>query len=105
MIIPRYRVLFHLDEGGTLRLKLTLSNIHSLLNDLDDRELLVECVVNGVGVKLFQRSAETERETIEILTERGIQFVLCENSLVLFELSKKDMSSAVGFVSSGGVNW
>lgn len=99
--MPRYRVLFHLDEGSTFRLKLTLSNIRSLLNDLGDKDLLVECVVNGAGVKLFQRSIETEREAIEILTKRGIQFMLCENSLALFELSKKDMLSAIGFVPSG----
>ncbi|MFX1566638.1 MAG: DsrE family protein [Promethearchaeota archaeon] len=99
--MARYHVLFHLDEGSNFRLKLTLTNIRSLLNDLDDEELQIECVVNGAGVKLFQRSAEAEQEAIETLADRGIQFVLCENSLTLFELSKDDMMSAVGFVSSG----
>jgi intracellular sulfur oxidation DsrE/DsrF family protein len=100
-MMVRYRVLFHLDEGSNFRLKLTLSNIQNLLNDLGDEQLQIECVVNGAGVKLFQHFIGSSHAAIETLTDRGIQFVVCEHSLALFELSKDDMLSAVGFVSSG----
>ncbi|MFW9831764.1 MAG: hypothetical protein ACFFD8_08315, partial [Candidatus Thorarchaeota archaeon] len=51
----QYCVLFHLDEGSTFRLNLVLSNIRNLLADLGKENVSITLVVNGPGVKMFQK--------------------------------------------------
>lgn len=99
--LVRYRVLFHLDEGSTFRLKLTLDNIRNLYTDLGETNVRVECVVNGAGVKLFQTHSSAEVEVIQTLITRGVRFVICTNSLAGNDISQNALINGVMFVPSG----
>ncbi len=97
----KYQVLFHLDEGNTFRLKLTLENIRNLIRDLGAENVEVECVINGAGVKLFHVSTAMEEELIDILTAKSVRFAICENSLVANRVQKQDLLDGLVFVPSG----
>jgi intracellular sulfur oxidation DsrE/DsrF family protein len=99
--LPQYRVLFHLDEGSAFRLKLALSNIQNLFTILGEKEVEIECIVNGAGVKLFQLPKDANHEGIEALVKRGVRFLICQNSLNVYHLTKDAMLDVVGFVPSG----
>ncbi len=101
ILMTKYRVLFHLDEGSNFRLKLALSNIENLLTDLGEGEVSVELVVNGAGVKLFVTETCPVPNRIKKLVNCGVVFAICENSLAANNLGRDFLLDTVEFVTSG----
>lgn len=99
--LPRHHVLFHLDEGSAFRLKLVLSNIQNLLTALVEKEVEIECIVNGAGVKLFQLPKDSKHEENEKLVKRSVRFLICQHSLNVYDLTKEAILDVVEFVPSG----
>ncbi len=101
ILMTKYRVLFHLDEGSNFRLKLALSNIENVLADLGEGVVSVELVVNGAGVKLFVTETCPVPNRIRRLVERGVVFAICENSLAAQNLGRDFLLDTVEYVTSG----
>ena len=51
--MKKYRVVFHLDEGGKGRVDMTLNNIDNLITELGEENVDVELVSNSEGVTAF----------------------------------------------------
>lgn len=52
-------------------------------------------------MKLFQLPKNMNHEEIEALVKSGVRFLICQNSLNVYNLTKEAMLDVVGFVASG----
>ncbi len=96
-----YKAIFHLDEPSKGRAEQALANISNLLDDLGDRNVEVELLANGGGVRALLKGADLEPGQIEALMQRGVHFVACRNSLNHLNLSPGDLLDSVQVVPAG----
>lgn len=95
-----HRVLFHLEEGSTFRGKLVMDNIANLVDDLGEKNVQIELVVNSAGIKLFQRETSPVSSEVESLLQRGVQVAMCRNSLRYYKFNERLFLDNVIFVDS-----
>jgi len=92
---PSPRVVVHLDERE--KAALVLRNTKNLLEDLAGVE--VEVVAHADGVEPL-RTGSPQAALMAQLADRGVRFVVCENTLRSRNLSEKDFPGYVGTVPS-----
>lgn len=96
-----YKVIFHLDDefkvGDVYR------NIMNLLKDMEDegQEVEVELLANSSGVKPFLKDREENREAIDLMLEHGVKIAVCNNTLRVLYVTKKDFVEECIVVKSG----
>ena len=100
MIVTRYQAIFHLNEDDDIKVKMTLSNIQNLIEDLGRTNVEVILVANGNGVRAFARGSAIVQKVEELRT-LGTTFKICENSLTSRGMAKEDLLEKVEIVSSG----
>jgi intracellular sulfur oxidation DsrE/DsrF family protein len=81
-----YKVVIQLSGNDILVQKATISQLNNILNALPS--VSIELVMNGPGIDLILQDAPLTN-TLEQLHEKGIQFLVCKNSL-----NQKNLSSA-----------
>lgn len=89
------KALFHLDEDVMWRL--ALSNVSNLVNCTQE-EISMEVVANGDAVAGYVDGCLQE---IRKLSERGVNFVACANSLRAHGISAGELPEFVNVVGSG----
>ena len=99
--MAKYKAIFHLDEPSKGRADQVLMNINNLLNDLGDRNVEVELLANGGGVRALTKGPEGQVDQMELLSKRGVRFVACQNSLEHLNLSREDLLNMVEVVTAG----
>lgn len=74
----KYHAVFQLSTSDTLVHKSFIKQLNNLINAMDRVE--IEVVTHGPGVEfLFKNSAH--RNNIEKLRQRGVTFLVCQNTL------------------------
>ena len=73
-----YKVVIQLSSNDILVQKATISQLNNILNALPS--ITIEVVMNGSGMDLVLQDAPLTN-TLEQLHEKGIQFLVCKNSL------------------------
>ena len=73
-----YKVVIQLSSNELLVQKATISQLNNILNALTS--VSIELVMNGPGIDLILKDASLAN-TLEQLNEKGIQFMVCKNSL------------------------
>lgn len=73
-----YKVVIQLSANELLVQKATVSQLNNILNAL--QSVSVELVMHGPGIDLILKDA-TLKNTLEQLNEKGIQFLVCKNTL------------------------
>ena len=73
-----YNVVFQLSSNELLVQKATISQLNNILNALP--AVLAEVVMNGPGIDLILNDGPLTN-TVEQLHEKGIEFLVCKNSL------------------------
>lgn len=73
-----YKVAIQLSSNDILVQKATISQLNNILNALPS--VTIEVVMNGPGIDLILEDAPLSN-TLEQLNEKGIQFLVCKNSL------------------------
>lgn len=73
-----YKVVIQLSSNDILVQKATISQLNTILNALP--KVAIELVMNGPGIDLIIIDAPLTK-TLELLNEKGIQFLVCKNSL------------------------
>ena len=73
-----YKVVIQLSSNDILVQKATISQLNNILNALP--LVAIEVVMNGPGIDLILQDAPLTN-TLEQLYEKGIQFLVCKNSL------------------------
>lgn len=96
--MSKYRVLFHLHEGE--KGNIAFSNIINLINDLGEENLDIELLMNGTGVKVMQEDEGYIRK-IEYLSNKGVTFSVCSNSLKGLKIDEDGLIEGFEKVPSG----
>jgi intracellular sulfur oxidation DsrE/DsrF family protein len=73
-----YKVVIQLSSNELLVQKATISQLNNILNAFPS--VSIELVMNGPGIDLILKDAFLIN-TLEQLSEKGIQFMVCKNSL------------------------
>lgn len=92
------RVVFHLDEDDDERVLLLFANVRNLMADIQNVE--IEVVAYSKGVSALMRDSEYS-DTISELTDDGVRFAACSNTLKALGITSGDLVDGVDAVSSG----
>lgn len=93
------KVVFHIDWDDEKVLNLLLTNVENLLKAISE-DAKVCVVANGSAVNLFKKDSEFNPR-VEALVEKGVRFLMCNNSLNKFGLSLDDLISGCEVVKAG----
>lgn len=96
----RYQAIFHLNEDVEEKVGTALSNIENLIDDLGRINVEVILVVNGEGVRAFQRGSAISQR-VEKLRRLGATFKICSNSLASRGMAKEDLIDQLELIRSG----
>lgn len=67
---------------------------------MEGEQVIIEVLINGRAVGIFQKNNKILAD-IRILSEKGVEFTVCSNSMQHFGLEKADIPAFVGIVASG----
>jgi len=96
------KVVFHIDWENEEALIMALNNMENLLKEVSAKEATIYLVANGVAVKLFQRERATEYASrIQNLSETGIHFFVCNNSLNNLGMKREELLEPCQVVPAG----
>ena len=96
-MLANYKVVIQLSSNKILIQKATISQVNTILNALPF--VSIEVVMNGPGIDLILQDAPLTN-TLEQLYEKGIQFLVCKNSLNQKNLSTTSILPFCTVVSS-----
>lgn len=98
----KIKVVFHLDWENEERLIMTLNNMENLLKEVPAEEADIYLVANGVAVKLFLiKRAVQYISRIEKLSDTGVRFLICNNSLRNFGIEGDELMKSCEIVPAG----
>ena len=97
----KYRVVFHLDEGGKARADLVLRNIDNLIADLGEKNVEVEIVANSEGILALLKTPNQHKEQIRQLGVKGVRFLACANAMREMGVTKDELLDLVEIVPAG----
>ncbi|UZT81288.1 DsrE family protein [Caproicibacterium sp. BJN0003] len=95
-------VIFHIDEFQ--KWKLLLNNVKNLLLSYDNESsnISVEVLANSEAVKGYiDISDSVDKNSLEVLSQKGVTFAACNNALLAMDLSKEEIFSFVKIVPVG----
>lgn len=98
--MSEYKVVFHIDELS--KWKLLLGNVSNLLNALDNKKFDIEVLANAEAVKYYDITQDINADIneMEVLNNRGIVFVACNNALMANKIEKHNIVRFVNIVPS-----
>jgi len=86
------KVVFHIDWEKEERLIMALNNITNLLKAVSPEGASVCVLANGAAAKLFHRErAFRYAPDIQSLSQQGVRFLVCSNSLNNFGIPREDL--------------
>ena len=94
------KVIFHIDWDNEDALIMALNNMENLLKEVPVEEAAIYLVANGVAVKLFQR-ATPYTSRIEKLSDVGVRFFVCNNSLRNLGIERDELMESFEIVPAG----
>jgi hypothetical protein len=92
-------VVFHVDE--TEKWEMALANVHNLLAGIEVESSQVEVLANGKAVEIFTSPDEKNLRRMKILSERGVKFPACRNSLKSHGIDEKALPGFFAVVPIG----
>lgn len=101
-MILEYKVIFHIDELN--KWNLVLKNTSNLLEAIGSENFNIEVLANAEAVKAYVLEKENQlntTNTMKTLSDRGIRFVACNNSLKAFNIKKEELIPFVHIVPTG----
>ncbi len=96
------KVVFHIDWDNEDALIMALNNMENLLKEIPSNEANVYLVANGLAVKLFRLERATSYASrIKRLSEVGVHFFLCNNSLHNLSIGHSELIESCEIVPAG----
>ena len=96
------KVVFHLDWDNEEPLIMALNNMENLLKEVPAEDAVIYLVANGVAVKLFQlERAVKYTSRIEKLSDIGVHFLVCNNSLRNLGIERDQLLESCEIVPAG----
>ena len=99
--VSEYKVVFHIDELS--KWKILLTNVSNLLNGIDNKKFQIEVLANAEAVKYYDTTQDLDADfnTMEVLNNRGIEFIACNNALMANRIEKNNIIHFVNIVPAG----
>lgn len=99
--VLNYKVVFHIDEIN--KWKLLLANVSNLLDAMENRNFHIEVLANAEAVKYYDTTQDlgADINTMEVLHNRGIEFIACNNALMANRIEKYSIIHFVNIVPAG----
>ena len=98
---PKHRVVFEVSVEGEAQWHSILNNVSNLLNALGRENTQVEVVTHGKGVGLLTIRTPAFRERLQKLSEAGVVFAACSNSIRARNLKPEELAPFAIPVDSG----
>lgn len=95
-----HRVIIALTSPDATDWKLTIGNIHHLLEDFKAEPSQLEIVAYGPGIDFLRKTSSAAQE-IAALEKQHVSFVACENSMKHMQITVGDLVLGVTTVPSG----
>lgn len=96
------KAVFHIDWEREENLVMALNNIANLLKAVPAEETSVFLLANGSAVKLFLlKRAFKYVSNIQGLSEMGVRFLVCSNSLENFDIVLEDLVEPCEAIPAG----
>lgn len=94
-----HKIVFHLASGDSLVHKALVKQIANVLDYWKTAKIEVVIHNNGIG---FMKADESKTgNEINLLTQKGVVFAVCENTMKQRKLEKKQILSAATYVPVG----
>ena len=96
------KAVFHIDWEREETLVMALNNIANLLKAVPAEETSVFLLANGSAVKLFLlKRAFQYASNIQGLSEMGVRFLVCSNSLEKFGIAREELVESCEAIPAG----
>ena len=93
-----HKILYQLTDGEPETHKKFLRQIHNVLELAPNAQ--IEVVTHGMGIDLLQNQNNPFEKDLQELSDRGVVFLVCENTMKQRQLSKDKFLKMAGFVPS-----
>ncbi|MBO0936581.1 DsrE family protein [Fibrella sp. HMF5335] len=94
-----HRVVFHLATDDTLVYQMVIRQVNNILNVWPTAK--IEVLANSLGISMFRREGSKLEKPVQALTEKGVIFAVCQNSMRAMKLTKDDMLKQATYVPVG----
>jgi intracellular sulfur oxidation DsrE/DsrF family protein len=97
------KVVVHVNFAQTTHQKQGLGNVENILKAANDQGIKaeVEIVCHGEGLRLVEKARTELAGEVTALSNQGVRFVACENTMRQRSLGPDDLLPVVGTVPSG----
>ena len=92
-----HKVVMQLASSDTSEHRGLMMNLKNIKEGWGD-SVVVEVVVHGPGIDLVTKGKSTQASTIQDMVKRGIQFVVCRNTMKQKNISEDQIIPNVGIV-------
>ena len=96
---PAYKIVFQMTSSDTLAHKALMNQIGNITVVAPQTQIEVVC--HGPGLTMLQKSTSVVSPKVKELTEKGVDFLACEYSMKVHNVSKEEMLPAAGYVKAG----
>jgi uncharacterized protein len=96
----KHKVIFEFTSGEKEQLTAVLNNVENVRKSLG-AETQVRLVAHGPGIALLQKTNTENAERMRKLSDAGVIFAACENTMKRKNLSKADLLDFATTVDSG----
>jgi uncharacterized protein len=101
-VVKAAKLVIQVSDGEPAKWNLALNNAKNVQDELGAGKVDIEVVAYGPGLNMLKLDAATNSR-VSSLSEAGIQFVACENTMRNMKLGKDDIHPAAAFANSGVV--
>lgn len=97
-----YRAVFHVDQKDGQVWQLALNNVTNLLSAIPGQDHDLVVLLNGPAVSLMaEEEAAPFAEQVRGLAARGVRFLVCENALQRFGVSRECLLAQCQVIPAG----
>jgi len=93
-----HKIIFQLTDGNPEIHTKFIRQIYNVIEAAPNSK--IEVVTQGMGVDILTKENNSFVKDLENLTNRGVNFVICENTLKQRNLKKEQFLTLAGFVPS-----
>ena len=95
-----HRVVMQLSSGDSVVHKGLINNLRNLKAGWGD-SVLVEVVVHGPGIDFVHKDRSTQQKAIQEMIDKGIEFVVCRNTMTQKNVPSDKLLPRIGIVPMG----
>lgn len=93
-----HRIIFQLTDGDSITQVKFIRQLNNILEAAPNAQ--IEVVTHGMGIDLLRLKNNPFENLLKQLKERGVEFVVCENTLKQRNIKKEQFLPLAGFVPS-----